>query len=100
MLPCHSSETPLQAAAAKRNEQMVYVMMKFVRADPNIAEGKYHSTFVAAISEGREDVVQTLLRYGANPLAGGGSYISLIYQTISLEDVERRHVLLSKGALG
>ena len=95
---CHNYGTPLQAAAAKGNENMVYVMMKFLHADPNIGGGKYRSPLVAAISEGHEDVVQTLLKYGANPLAEVGSYISPIYQAVSFGDVEMVRLLLEKGA--
>ncbi len=95
---CHHYGTPLQAAAAKGNEKMVYLMMKFLDVDPNIEGGKYYSPLVAAISEGHEDVVQTLLRYGANPIARSGSYISPIYQAVSFEDVEMARLLFEKGA--
>ena len=96
--PCHHYGTPLQAAAAKGNEKMVYVMMRFLNADPDIVGGKYQCPLVAAISEGHQDVVQTLLKYGANPLTGAGSYISPVYQAVSFEDVEMTRLLLEKGA--
>ena len=95
---CHNYGTPLQAAAAKGNEEMVYVMMKSLHADPNIGGGRYHSPLVAAISEGHEDVVRTLLKYGANPFAEAGSFISPIYQAVSFGDVEMARLLLEKGA--
>lgn len=95
---CHHYGTPLQAAAAKGNEKMVYVMMKFLHADPDIKAGKYCLPLVAAICEGHEDVVETLLRYGASPLARAGSYVSPIYQAVSFGDVEMTRLLLEYGA--
>lgn len=96
--PCHLYGTPLQAAAAKGDEEMVYVMMKYLKADPNIEAGKYRFPLIAAISEGHEEVVRTLLRYGANPLIEAGPFISPIYQAVSFEDVKMTEMLLEKGA--
>ena len=95
---CHLYGTPLQAAAAKGDEEMVHVMMKYLKADPNIKAGKYQFPLIAAISEGHEEVVKTLLRYGANPLVGAGPFISPIYQAVSFEDVKMTEMLLEKGA--
>ena len=46
---CHLYGTPLQAAAVKGDEEMVYVMMKYLKADPNIEAGKYRFPLIAAI---------------------------------------------------
>ena len=95
--PCHHYGTPLQAAAAKGHEKLVYVMLKFWGANANKQGGRYNSPLVAAISNGHDDVVRTLLKHGANPIAGAGSFISPIYQAVSFEDVEMTHMLLEGG---
>ena len=95
---CHHYGTPLQAAAAKGHEKLVYVMLKFWDADANKQGGRYISPLVAAISNGHEDVVRTLLKHGANPIAGAGSFISPVYQAVSFGDVEMTHMLLEGGA--
>ena len=96
--PCHHYGSPLQAAAAKGYEKLVYVMLKFWEADANKQGGRYNSPLVAAISNGHEDVVRTLLKHGANPIARAGSFISPVYQAVSFEDVEMTHMLLEGGA--
>lgn len=95
---CHHYGTPLQAAAVMGEEQIVYVMIKYLKADPNIEAGKYRFPIIAAVSEGHETVVETLLRYGANPLVAAGPFISPIYQAVSFGDVKMTELLLEKGA--
>ena len=95
---CHHYGTPLQAAAARGHEKLVYVMLKLWGADANKQGGRYNSPLVAAISNGHEDVVRTLLKYGANPIAEAGSFISPVYQAVSFKDVELTHMLLEAGA--
>ena len=95
---CNHFGTPLQAAAAKGNVTMVYVMLNFMKADPNIRGGKYVYPLIAAISEGHEEIVQMLLRHRADPLAHAGSFVSPIYQAVSFGDVEMARLLLEKGA--
>ena len=96
--PCHHYGTPLQAAAAQGHEKLVYVMLRFWGADANKQGGRFVSPLVAAISNGHNDVVRTLLKHGANPIAGAGSFISPVYQAVSFEDVEMTHMLLEGGA--
>lgn len=95
---CRHYGTPLQAAAAKGYEKLVYVMLRFWKADANKQGGRYNSPLVAAICNGHEDVVHTLLRHGASPIAGAGSFVSPVYQAVSFEDVGMTHVLLERGA--
>ncbi|KAL8885425.1 MAG: hypothetical protein Q9215_006715 [Flavoplaca cf. flavocitrina] len=95
---CHHYGTPLQAAAANGHENLVYVMLKFWKADPNKHGGRYNSPLVAAICNGHGEIVNELLRYGANPISGAGTFVSPIYQAVSFEDIEMTHMLLEKGA--
>ena len=95
---CRHYGTPLQAAAANGQEKLVYVMLKFWKADANKQGGPYNSPLVAAICNGHEDVVNTLLKHGASPVAGAGSFVSPVYQAVSFEDVDMTHMLLERGA--
>ena len=94
---CRDYGTPLQAAAANGQEKLVYVMLKFWKADANKRGGPYNSPLVAAICNGHEDVVNTLLKHGANPIAGAGSFVSPVYQAVSFEDIEMTKMLLERG---
>ena len=47
--PCHYWGTPLQAAAAKGHDSIVYIMTKYPQADPKSTGGKYYTPLIAAI---------------------------------------------------
>ena len=95
--PCQGYGTPLQAAVAKGNEEIVHLLMSH-RPDVNANGGMYGSALICATVLGHEEIAQTLIEAGAKVLMGSAQYISPVYQAISHDDEDMVSLLLEHGA--
>jgi serine/threonine protein kinase/ankyrin repeat protein len=96
------SETPLQLAAAKRDNVMAQLLLNH-GADPNKLgsprsdSGRARSPLQAAIETKNHSMAKALIEAGANPNEGSREYRSVLTMAARNGDEESIHILLDAG---